>query len=678
MQKKNEANENNSLPFIQNKTPIDISQLKKILSPNHNHGLCGSINLGNTCYMNSSIACLSNCTELTTFFLTKEFRNYKNTSNKNGLNGKLAEEWYSLLKEYWKSNKTYGNPKGIKNLIAKKYKKFEDYEQQDANEFIVIFLEILSEDLNLVKKKKYYEMEEQQKEEKDIQGAKRFWEFHYSRNNSIIMDLFYGLNKSTITCPVCKYKSITYIPFSSLSLLIPNSKKLKKIKYENFNLVDISIFYIPIFSLAKSYKINIRINKTSSYKDIIVQIKEKIKELPFDISNADDTDIISVKNKSIDEMININNPIDIQTYNDSVKFIIQKEMTKGKKSFFIPIYIKLGEKLSSYPRGIFAHEGMSYHKFKKKLYILIRKFIYCPLKNRPDLKELDINRKIKKIDTECLYTELNNMPMLIEKEYDTLNSLELDIEIKYPYKIFIQKNISISDSSLIFDGHKDIFENLSNYEISSDESQIDLLAFYLKNLEFILLVQIDDKSDRFRASTSENIDKCIVLQSQDYCNNDFLYENQENNNITLDDCLHLFSMEEELETGNEWLCKTCKNKVNAQKKLEFFYLLKILTICLSRFQKVGDDYRKNEKFVDFPLTGLDMNKYIMTKYKLNYIYDIFAVCEHYGSRYGGHYTAICKNYDGSWYSYDDSDCSKAEEKDVCSKNAYVLFYRRRD
>ena len=678
MQKKNEANENNSLPFIQNKTPIDISQLKKILSPNHNHGLCGSINLGNTCYMNSSIACLSNCTELTTFFLTKEFRNYKNTSNKNGLNGKLAEEWYSLLKEYWKSNKTYGNPKGIKNLIAKKYKKFEDYEQQDANEFIVIFLEILSEDLNLVKKKKYYEMEEQQKEEKDIQGAKRFWEFHYSRNNSIIMDLFYGLNKSTITCPVCKYKSITYIPFSSLSLLIPNSKKLKKIKYENFNLVDISIFYIPIFSLAKSYKINIRINKTSSYKDIIVQIKEKIKEFPFDISNADDTDIISVKNKSIDEMININNPIDIQTYNDSVKFIIQKEMTKGKKSFFIPIYIKLGEKLSSYPRGIFAHEGMSYHKFKKKLYILIRKFIYCPLKNRPHLKELDINRKIKKIDTECLYTELNNMPMLIEKEYDTLNSLELDIEIKYPYKIFIQKNISISDSSLIFDGHKDIFENLSNYEISSDESQIDLLAFYLKNLEFILLVQIDDKSDRFRASTSENIDKCIVLQSQDYCNNDFLYENQENNNITLDDCLHLFSMEEELETGNEWLCKTCKNKVNAQKKLEFFYLPKILTICLSRFQKVGEDYRKNEKFVDFPLTGLDMNKYIMTKYKLNYIYDIFAVCEHYGSRYGGHYTAICKNYDGSWYSYDDSDCSEAEEKDVCSKNAYVLFYRRRD
>ena len=250
MQSKNEINEKNSLSFISKKNGIDITQLKSILSPNHNHGLCGSDNLGNTCYMNSSIACLSNCLELTTFFLSKEFKNYKNTSNKNGLNGKLAQEWYSLLKDYWKSNKTHGNPKNIKNLVAKKDKKFEDYEQQDANEFIIIFLEILSEDLNTVKKQKYSQIEEQQKEETDIQCAKRFWEFHYSRNNSIIMDLFYGLNKSTITCPVCYYKSITYIPFSSLSLLIPNKQKLRKIRYENFNFADISIYYIPIYSLS--------------------------------------------------------------------------------------------------------------------------------------------------------------------------------------------------------------------------------------------------------------------------------------------------------------------------------------------------------------------------------------------------------------------------------------------
>ena len=676
MQTKNEIKGYSLSSFNLNKINIDINQLKTILSPNSNHGICGSVNLGNTCYMNSSIACLSNCTELTTFFLTKEFRKHKNTSNKNGLNGKLAEEWYSLLKEYWKTDKEYGNPKNIKTLVAKKDKKFEDYEQQDANEFIIIFLEILSEDLNLVKKKQYYEMEEQQKGENDLQCAARFWEFHYSRNNSIIMDLFCGINKSTITCPVCRYKSITYIPFSSLSLLIPNQKKMRKIRYLNFPKVDISIWYIPLFSIAKTYRINIRINKDSSYKDIINQIKEKIPDFPFNNINDTEIDIFSVKNKSIDEMIKIDSPFNFQTYNESFKFIIEKETIPNKKSYFIPVYIKLGEIYSSYPRGIYAYEGMTYGEFKTKIYILTRKYFYC-LKKVPDTENLLITKRVKKINSEYDYSELYNMPNLIEKEYNILNALELDIQITYPYEIYIQNNISTTKTTLIFDGNKDFFENLTAYEISSNESQIDLLGVNLNDLQFILVVKMDDKNKKYRESMGGNLDKCIILQSEDYCKNDYLYQDYKNS-ITLEDCFQLFSMQEQLEKGNEWLCKTCQNKVNAQKKLDFFYLPKILCLCLSRFQKVGDDYRKNDNFVDFPINNLNMNKYMITKNNFNYIYDIFAVCEHHGSRYGGHYTAICKNYDGKWYSYNDNECSLASEEEVCSKYAYVLFYRRRD
>ena len=676
MQTKNEIKGYSLSSFNLNKINIDINQLKTILSPNSNHGICGSVNLGNTCYMNSSIACLSNCTELTTFFLTKEFRKHKNTSNKNGLNGKLAEEWYSLLKQYWKTDKEYGNPKNIKTLVAKKDKKFEDYEQQDANEFIIIFLEILSEDLNLVKKKQYYEMEEQQKGENDLQCAARFWEFHYSRNNSIIMDLFCGINKSTITCPVCRYKSITYIPFSSLSLLIPNQKKMRKIRYLNFPKVDISIWYIPLFSIAKTYRINIRINKDSSYKDIINQIKEKIPDFPFNNINDTEIDIFSVKNKSIDEMIKIDSPFNFQTYNESFKFIIEKETIPNKKSYFIPVYIKLGEIYSSYPRGIYAYEGMTYGEFKTKIYILTRKYFYC-LKKVPDTESLLITKRVKKINSEYDYSELYNMPNLIEKEYNILNALELDIQITYPYEIYIQNNISTTKTTLIFDGSKDFFENLTAYEISSNESQIDLLGVNLNDLQFILVIKLDDKNKKYRESMGGNLDKCIILQSEDYCKNDYLYQDYKNS-ITLEDCFQLFSMQEQLEKGNEWLCKTCQNKVNAQKKLDFFYLPKILCLCLSRFQKVGDDYRKNDNFVDFPINNLNMNKYMITKNNFNYIYDIFAVCEHHGSRYGGHYTAICKNYDGKWYSYNDNECSLASEEEVCSKYAYVLFYRRRD
>lgn len=678
MQTKNEIRENNPTSFISKKIPIDINQLKTILPSHSNHGLCGSVNLGNTCYMNSSIACLSNCTELTTFFLSKEFKKYKNTSNKNGLNGKLADEWYSLLKEYWKTDKDKGNPKNIKNMIAKKDKKFEGDEQQDANEFIIIFLEILGEDLNTAKKKKYEQMEEQQEEESDIQCAQRFWEFHYSRNNSIITDLFCGLNKSIITCPVCKYKSITYIPFNSLNLLIPNKKKLQRIRAENFSKIDIPIWYIPLYSLTKSYRINIRVNKQSSYKDLINQINEKINDFPFDIS-ATEFDVLSIKNKIVGEIIDINSKINFKTYFDSVKFLVEKEKIKinNKKPILIPVYIKLGEKISSYPRVIYVYEGMTFYELKIKIYILVRKYFYL-LKKIPETKAFEISKKIKTINVEYDYKDLISLPNTIENEYKILNSLELDIDIKYPYSIHIQKNITSQDNTLVFDGKKDFFENLSPYEINSNESHIDMLTVYLNNLDFILVVKIDVDSEKFRKSVGETLDKCIVLQSDDYCQRNYLYQDDNSKYITLDDCLHLFSMEESLESGNEWLCKECQNKVNAQKKLEFFYLPKILCLCLSRFEKRGDDYRKNNEYIDFPLNNLDMNKYTIFENNLNYIYDIFAVSEHYGSRYGGHYTAICKNYDGNWYSYDDSNCSEASEKDVCSQNAYVLFYRRRD
>ena len=37
------------------------------------NGLCGLVNFGNTCYMNSAIQCLASITELKNYFLDKKF-----------------------------------------------------------------------------------------------------------------------------------------------------------------------------------------------------------------------------------------------------------------------------------------------------------------------------------------------------------------------------------------------------------------------------------------------------------------------------------------------------------------------------------------------------------------------------------------------------------------------------
>jgi len=658
-------NENQNILFLTNKIKIDVKMLEKILPKNSNHGLCGSENLGNTCFMNSSIACLSNCTELTTFFLSKDYRNYLNKSNKNGLKGKLADAWYKLLKSYWKTDENYGNPIEIKKLIAKKYKKFQSFEQQDANEFITLFLELLNEDLNEIKNKKYVQLDEQKTKETDIECAKRFWEVHLNRNNSIITELFCGLNKSIIICPICKYKSITYNPFNSISLLIPNNKQLKKIKYKNFYKDDIvSLYYIPKFSLAKTYKLNIRINKETSFKDILLNLHDKVKDFPFEVK---DFDIISVTGKEMVKQFNINDK-----YNDEkgFNFVIEKDFYKDKEMIFIPLYIKIGNKYSAFPRGLYIYNKMTYRKMKKKIYFIVRKYFYSPVYE----ERHDIEDKIPELNNNYDQNEEELLIKLIRKEYHEIEKSNYNSKIIFPYKILIQPKIGSSESLIIFDGKEDNLEFLKKYEITKKESEIDLLVSELQNLKNILIVNIDTSSKKYRSSMSKKIDFCNVVESQDYLNNDYM----ETEKITLDDCLQLFNEEEYLDKENEWFCKKCKNSVNALKKLEFFYLPKILCICLSRFKKVINTYEKNGKYVEFPIENLQMNKYMTFKDGKNYIYDLFAVCQHYGGTGGGHYTAICKNYDENWYSYNDSNCSPSSKQDICTSSAYILFYRRRD
>jgi len=93
------------------------------------YGICGLQNLGNTCFMNSSLQCLSHVTELTYYFLENNFIKDLNKHNRLGTGikihnvsyfpgGRLAAAYAELMKELWHGTDNYVSPWDIKKIIA--------------------------------------------------------------------------------------------------------------------------------------------------------------------------------------------------------------------------------------------------------------------------------------------------------------------------------------------------------------------------------------------------------------------------------------------------------------------------------------------------------------------------------------------------------------------------------
>ncbi|KAM0716373.1 hypothetical protein Q7P37_007818 [Cladosporium fusiforme] len=149
--------------------------------------------------------------------------------------------------------------------------------------------------------------------------------------------------------------------------------------------------------------------------------------------------------------------------------------------------------------------------------------------------------------------------------------------------------------------------------------------------------------------------------------------------ITLEDCFMETGKREKLSEDNAWYCNRCKELRQATKTLEIWTCPDIVVVHLKRFGGTRSFRDKIDVLVDYPIEGLDLTEKIGQKEDgKEYIYDLFAVDNHFGGLGGGHYTACAKNFfDGQWYDYNDSMTSKLGDSPRKSAAAYLLFYRRR-
>ena len=661
---------------------IDISNISKFLTKESTHGLCGGKNLGNTCFMNSSIACISNCTELTYYFLSGDYIKDINKENKLGMGGKLAMSWGALLQQYWVEKTRVGNPAEFKKTLGDKVKMFRGFGQQDSNEFMNFFIDYLNEDLNGTTQKPYIELDSKKEDESDEECSKRFWESNLTRNDSVITDLFCGQYKSTIVCPDCGNINITFDPFNTLTLSLVNKSNESDKANEDYEYIDeFHIFYVPKYSIRKPVRIIIKnIIKNANLDELFKALGNKRDFIYKDLIN--ELFYIKISNSKLVDFIE--DISEIEDHTDD--FIFSYDVLDELENIKIPIYFKNSE----FPRVVSGTEDMTLEELRKKIYLNIRKYIYSPLVSIEEQKDKDtLSQEIQNY-LHNMNIKDDKIIQMIEDEYKILfNPENKDEKIKnninnflndIPFNIYLQeknsdKKIVIIDKNNFFK----ISEELSNLlGINSFEDTFSEKLSLLDNYE----IYVDfNTNSKYINNKEMKLNSCLVYKT-DFKNvkikkkkNNKNISASNHSTITLGDCLKNFSKEEKLEAGNEWYCPKCKKHTLATKKMELYYLPKILIICFKRFMRESYRWRKNEQLVDFPINNLNMGDYMIGPDKEHSKYNLFAVSQHYGSTAFGHYTAVCKNFN-KWYSYNDSSVHPCSENDARSSAAYVLFYRR--
>ena len=734
---------------------MNISKIDEYLNSNSTRGRCGGRNLGNTCFMNSSIACLSNCTELTYYFLKGDYKKDINEENTLGMRGDLAKSWGELLHQYWVEGTRVGDPSDFKYTIGRKAVRFRGYGQQDSHEFMSVFLDYLNEDLNRITKKEYIEMNEKGENEKDIDCAKRFWDCNLKRNDSIVTDLFCGQYKSTITCPKCGNINITFDPFNTVNLpLLTQAKKRRNYYYNSPEKIDFKFYYIPKYCLRNPISVKVKqIEDSQIFLYLIDRIKkEKDCILHDKLNEIFMIDMYQQKIFSIPKYSD-----EIKRYNFSNEYVVSFPYNRKEDELQIPVYFfkkdfdNSKDDMSKYARLIFCKKNMTVNDLKKRIYFNLRKYILSPFLKENEAKdgvsleiekymndkkfELDDNKLIEMIEKE--YEEVfknndkeeeiednekkdkdkmeedeegkENANKDVEKEEKKAENSEKNKEDKNNEKKEEKKeNDSGSEKEKCIDNFRkdmpfkvSIIHNHFNEKIPfvnnkyfaklSDElkdninvkSLNDTLENYKSDMnDYNLIVEFNEESKYINKTTFDldhfdeyEFDYEIKNEEPKKEEEEGKEEEKDDGKMTLEKCLKKFIKEEQLEEGDEWYCSKCKEHVLAKKKMDFFYLPKILIICFKRFIKDSSYWEKNDDEVIFPINDFDMKEFVIGPDKDHSKYDLFAVSQHYGGTGGGHYTAVCKN-NGKWFSYNDSSCHETSESDALSSAAYVLFYRR--
>ncbi|OAD80586.1 hypothetical protein PHYBLDRAFT_129255 [Phycomyces blakesleeanus NRRL 1555(-)] len=586
---------------------------------NYTKGVCGLGNLGNTCFMNSAIQCLSNTPQLTEWFLAGKYKKDLNCDNPLGMKGEVAEAYGALVDKLWSGMFPSVMPREFKHTIGRFNPTFTGYMQHDSQELLAFLLDGLHEDLNRILKKPYVELPDFDNMS-DNEIAECSWKYHKARNDSIIVDLFQGQFKSRLVCNECDKVSVTFDPFMYLSLPLPIEKKTK-----------MKLVYVPYDPSERPQRLVVTLNKDASISHLRVEVAKLV--------NVEDPStflVVEIFSQKVYKIFAHYEPVTGISHSDVI-YVYQlpgpiPSPPKLKPSSINSFKLQSLGTIRSLENGANTESVDGLKGLESLKSIAGQESVHSLeiLENQKNLlKEAAVSdspasqKSVTDAMSKC--STINSPPKPTLPVIRQGEGILIEWKLNKAQQIF--GSTRTGESGVNADAWKDI-----------EEREDPNIVHEKKATKTVTLGDCLDEFTKRELLGEEDLWYCPNCKKHQRATKKF----------------DLWRMPDimvvHLKRFNH--SRTLRDKIDA----------------LIDFPTEGLDL--TDRVLDLDANQVGPNERLL--------YDLYAVDNHFGGLGGGHYTAYAQNEkDHLWYNFDDSHASKVQVGQVKTSAAYLLFYKRR-
>lgn len=633
----------------------------------------GLKNLGNSCYMNAILQCISHTPLMWEYFSNEAFIKDLNRNSKT-TNGTVSSELGKLIHALHQKKNIPHSPSSFKEAFLQLYPDFIGDHQQDSHEFLIILFGLLHKELNreMNQSIKCYDTVtlDDPDEAEEKKQSKEQWRQIQGSDGSVLTDFFCGQTRRALQCENCGKRQIIFERFMDLSLPIPilqgnkfkitfipnvsGSHKVFKHKEFKLQLNEKTVVENILSVITKNTRVSPKnLLFCSIYSHEIVQLITDICEIADILPKGDQEVYVYEVLHTIDEGESEGRPT-LKPANDPNWDSNLEKSSVIDISFENQWYIGTVDERNGDNIAVWVHTDK-----KQKTNTQIHSDTIAPF------------RKYTKNDDEILY-----IPLYMRKEGNVSFGTPLVA--------------SIGNWFTLNDLYKRIEDLCKRYVSRSKAEQISsLIRVYLKSGAVCAICDIDSCSgcempkESYKLLSFFSQMSVIVdwIDPSHYCVS-FPEKIEEQDSFNLYQCLDEYTKREIVSSR----CKHCGN-TNCSLRSEIWRLPDILILHLKRFYYSNGSFKKIQHLVEFPRNDLDLSNWMISqgsKPRLivmdnpdNSRYELFGMVNHLGSSVGGHYTAYCQDDKELLEFNDESVFRITDETEIISPQAYILFYKRK-